>query len=103
MLHEFAHQLDQRDGLSTGTPLARYAPAFQIWVEVFHRRFDEHQQAVADGRPTLLHEYGATAPPEFFAVATETFFERPADLRQEMPDLYEQLALYYNIDPARWA
>jgi MtfA peptidase len=102
VLHEFAHQLDQHDGLSSGTPHARYAPAFQKWVEVFRRRFDEHQQAVEEGRRTLLHEYGATNPAEFFAVATETFFERPVELGNEMPDLYEQLATYYNLDPARW-
>lgn len=102
VIHEFAHQLDQNDGLSSGTPLSRYAPAFQRWVEVFRRRFDEHQRAVEDGRPTLLHEYGATNPAEFFAVATETFFERPADLQRDMPDLYEQLSTYYALDPARW-
>ncbi len=102
VLHEFAHQLDQQEGLSTGTPLAHYPAPFQQWVDVFSRRFDEFQQTVEAGRHSILSDYGATNPAEFFAVVTETFFECPVSLKGIMPDLYEQLALYYNLDPSRW-
>jgi MtfA peptidase len=48
---------------------------------------------------SVLDTYGATEPAEFFAVATEAFFEKPAQLRKKHPDLYEELKIYYNQDP----
>ena len=57
---------------------------------------------VREGRESVLDEYGATDPAEFFAVATEAFFERPSELRARQPDLYDQLKDYYNVDPAEW-
>ena len=63
----------------------------------------ERLQAAADARePTLLDWYGAESPAEFFAVATETFFERPVDLRDRHPELYGQLRGFYAQDPASW-
>jgi Mlc titration factor MtfA (ptsG expression regulator) len=52
------------------------------------------------GRPSSLDTYGATNPAEFFAVATESFFEAPVNLREQHPELYEELRLYYQQDPA---
>jgi Mlc titration factor MtfA (ptsG expression regulator) len=51
-------------------------------------------------RDTLLSKYGATNPAEFFAVATECFFEQPKELRALHPELYEELKLFYQQDPA---
>lgn len=48
-----------------------------------------------------MDPYGATNPAEFFAVATETFFEKPHQLRKKKPDLYDLLAEFYGVDPAR--
>jgi len=50
----------------------------------------------------VLNHYGATNPAEFFAVATEAFFEKPRQLKTRHPELYEQLACYYEQDPAEW-
>jgi len=50
--------------------------------------------------PEVLDEYGATDPAEFFAVATESFFETPRELRQAYPRLYEELKRFYQQDPA---
>jgi hypothetical protein len=47
--------------------------------------------------------YGAASPAEFFAVATETFFEKPHALYSERPDLFEELKTYYRLDPRDWA
>src|SRR6266513_3005787 len=44
---------------------------------------------------------GASNPAEFFAVATETFFETPDQLEREHPELYGQLQQFYRQDPAR--
>ncbi|MFZ2298274.1 MAG: zinc-dependent peptidase, partial [Aquabacterium sp.] len=46
--------------------------------------------------------YGASEPVEFFAVATEAFFERGQDLLQNQPALYAELAGFYKVDPAAW-
>ena len=54
------------------------------------------------GRASILDEYGAENPAEFFAVATEAFFERPVELRAKHAALYDELRAYYNQDPAEW-
>ena len=51
---------------------------------------------------TLLDQYGATNPAEFFAVATETFFEKPVQMAEHYPELFEELKKYYRIDPQEW-
>ena len=53
------------------------------------------------GSPTVLDTYGATNPAEFFAVATETFFERPRALLARHPELYAELERFFRQDPAR--
>jgi Mlc titration factor MtfA (ptsG expression regulator) len=50
----------------------------------------------------VLDFYGATNPAEFFAVATETFFEKPRELEKEHPELFEELKKYYSLDPREW-
>jgi Mlc titration factor MtfA (ptsG expression regulator) len=47
-----------------------------------------------------MDPYGATNHAEFFAVATEAFFEKPRELRAKKPDLYSLLAGFYGVDPA---
>jgi MtfA peptidase len=54
------------------------------------------------GKRTLIDPYGATNPAEFFAVATETFFEKPKQLKRKRPELYAELGRFYGLDPAEW-
>jgi hypothetical protein len=49
-----------------------------------------------------MDKYGGTNPAEFFAVATETFFEKPKQLKKKAPDLYDELKSFYNVDPIEW-
>ena len=56
-----------------------------------------------NGQPTAIDPYGAQSPPEFFAVAVESFFERPHDLRAAHPDLYAALSTYFAQNPASWS
>jgi Mlc titration factor MtfA (ptsG expression regulator) len=49
-----------------------------------------------------MDPYGASNPAEFFAVATETFFEKTKQLHRDYPQLYEQLKEYYGLDPLEW-
>jgi Mlc titration factor MtfA (ptsG expression regulator) len=103
VLHEFAHELDREDGYVDGVPLLEAPSSTRVWARVLQERFDELRRAAEDGLPDVLNVYGATNRAEFFAVATETFFERPADMRQRYPDLYEELKGFYRQDPAAWA
>jgi len=102
VFHEFAHQLDQEDGEADGTPYLDSLSALRAWGAVMQEHYARLRSAVEGGRKTLLDEYGATNPAEFFAVATEFFFEKPLQLKRKHPALYEELAEYYGQDPASW-
>ena len=97
MYHEFAHQLDMLDGITDGTPpLGDDDAARARWVEVCTAAYD---MVRAEGSP-VLRPYAGTNPAEFFAVATEVFFNRPLDLRTHEPALYAELQAFYRQDPA---
>jgi len=100
-LHEFAHQLDQQDGVADGTPALQSPSAVRHWAAIIARHYDDLVSAAASGRDTVLDYYGATNKAEFFAVATETFFEQPIQLRQQQPELYDALRVFYGQDPAQ--
>jgi Mlc titration factor MtfA (ptsG expression regulator) len=55
------------------------------------------------GKKSVLDRYGATNPAEFFAVATECFFEKPSQMKRKHPELYDELKEYYRQDPAQGA
>jgi len=102
ILHEFAHVLDFEDGASDGRPLLAADGDIRAWVSVMEREFDRQAEAVDGGEDPPLDEYAATDPAEFFAVATETYFEDGARLKQRLPAVYEQLKRYYQFDTADW-
>ena len=95
--HEFAHKLDMLDTLIDGTPPLENRAAVDRWVEVCTEPFEALRAGI--DRPPL-QPYGATNPAEFFAVATEAFFDVPVVLEQHERDLYDVLRDYYNQDPA---
>jgi Mlc titration factor MtfA (ptsG expression regulator) len=101
--HEFAHYLDAEGGGVNGAPLLGGAEQYRRWSEVMNREFGKLRAATARGEPTLLDDYGAEDPGEFFAVSTEVFFELPVELREQHPELYAELSRYYRLDPASWA
>jgi len=100
--HEFAHYLDAEDGGVNGAPWLGDAEHYERWSKVMSAEFEKLREAAARGEPTLLDAYGAEDPGEFFAVATEVFFELPAELRSQHPELYSELSRYYRLDPASW-
>ena len=101
VLHEFAHQLDMQNGrIVDGTPPLESAEQYRRWQEVLSEEYERLIRDCEHGRPTLLDCYGATSVGEFFAVATECFFERPGELAERHPSLYEILSGYYRQDPA---
>ncbi|MCP3956744.1 MAG: zinc-dependent peptidase [bacterium] len=102
VLHEFAHQLDQEDGAADGVPLFDHPPQYSAWARVLERDFEKLVARVSRGRRTVIDAYGATNKAEFFAVATETFFEKPRLLEKRYPELYELLREFYGLDPGDW-
>lgn len=102
VLHEFAHQLDFEDGSTDGRPLLETGEQARSWARVFGDELESLRRAADAGELTVLDPYGAEDPAEFFAVATETFFERGAELRQRHPRLYDELRQFYRQDPASW-
>lgn len=100
VFHEFAHQLDQLDGVMDGAPPLENGTMYRDWARVLGREYDALQRDVARGRSGLIRAYGATRPAEFFAVVTELFFEKPIRLKQEHPELYDEFRQYYRQDPS---
>jgi Mlc titration factor MtfA (ptsG expression regulator) len=100
VFHEFAHQLDMLDGVINGTPPLGSPEERARWREVMTAEYRRLIEACGAGRATLLDQYGATNEAEFFAVATECFFDRPAAMKQRHPQLYDLLRDYYHQDPA---
>lgn len=102
VLHEFAHQLDHESGVTNGAPLMYNKGAYGDWSRIFSKEFTQLQHASAAHHQTLIDAYGASNPAEFFAVVTETFYERPYDLATRHPALFEELKSYYCVDPREW-
>ncbi|GGF23055.1 M90 family metallopeptidase [Hymenobacter cavernae] len=108
-IHEFAHLLDQADGVIDGVPKLALPPELlQPWAEVMQREI----QAIRDGK-SEINPYGATNEAEFFAVVTEYFFEKPEKLQENHPELYQLLSralrqnpkkrfLRFSVDPREW-
>jgi len=111
VIHEFAHKLDMRNGDANGCPplhagmsAAAWKAAFGAAYEDFCARVDRAEllpgvraQAALDALP--IDPYGAESPGEFFAVASEAFFETPELLEPPYPAVYEALRLFYRQDP----
>lgn len=100
VLHEFAHQLDMADRVVDGTPPLENRQDYRDWSAVMTAEFEQLQDDAASGVDSVLDYYGATNEGEFFAVATETFFQSPLELAERRPALYELLRRYYRQDPA---
>jgi len=99
VIHEFAHQLDQATGHANGLPRLRAPSRYVAWKEIMSAEYERLQDRVDRRRKTIMDAYGATHPAEFFAVASECFFEKPAQLQKHRPSLYQQLKQFYGQDP----
>jgi len=101
VLHEFAHKLDMADGEADGVPPLPSRAARERWIEVFDAELDRFCHAVDAGKDTFLDPYASESEAEFFAVASEAFFEAPNALKREHPRLYELFKGFYRQDPSR--
>jgi len=102
VMHEFAHQLDQEDGSANGAPILEKRSAYTSWAQIFSKEFRVLQNKKRKKKPSVFSKYGATNPAEFFAVATESFFEKPEQFQKKHPELFKELQEYYKVNPVEW-
>ena len=102
VFHEFAHRLDQEDGVADGAPILESRGCYATWAKVLGAEYALLKTKTRKNKRSVIHRYGATDPAEFFAVATEAFFEKSKQMKKKHPDLYEELKSYYNLDPVEW-
>jgi Mlc titration factor MtfA (ptsG expression regulator) len=102
VLHEFAHKLDMRDDQPDGVPHLADQADYENWAEVMTAEYLALVDDTRHRRPTLLNQYAITNGAEFFAVATECFFERGRLMQQTHSRLYQALSGFYHQNPADW-
>ncbi len=96
-IHEFAHMLDEADGVIDGIPKATLPPELlEPWAAVMKREIE----AIEAGK-SEINPYAATNEAEFFAVVTEYFFEKPEKLQENHPELYELLGRAFRQNPKK--
>ena len=100
-IHEFAHQLDLEDGYADGVPQLPWR-LYPVWSKVMRQEYEKIKRLYQRGKRSVLDVYAITSPAEFFAVASEAFFEKPKKLQKEEPELYDLLKEFYKLDPATW-
>jgi MtfA peptidase len=100
VFHEFAHKLDMLDDITDGTPPLETKEQLARWIGVCTNAYEALREGVP--RPPL-DAYGGVSPAEFFAVATETFFDAPLALEHHERALFEVLRDFYKQDPAERA
>lgn len=102
IIHEFAHLLDAEDGAFDGIPVLEPPSNYARWTQVFQLHYGglvkRHRKKKKN--KASLRPYGSTNRAEHFAVAVESFFEKPTYLRERSPALYAELVAYFRQDPA---
>ncbi|RZO59111.1 MAG: hypothetical protein EVA73_01120 [Limisphaerales bacterium] len=116
-MHEFAHILDTADdGRAQSNPFPKDSPEFSRWKEMLDLEFDRLWLAHESGKKSVLRPYALKIKseyegpqrgnpkirPEFFTCATEVFFEKPKELQDEFPKLFDLMREFYRVDPADW-
>nr|WP_306441628.1 M90 family metallopeptidase [Methyloversatilis sp. XJ19-49] len=102
VIHEFAHQLDQENGDANGAPPMVGRHRVERWTRVFDAAYGQLHHQLRGQTAPALDPYGASSPAEFFAVASESFFERPQHLAEAFPELFGELSRYYRVNPLSW-
>jgi len=100
VFHEFAHQIDSSSGKGDSSAVLKTTSSYIAWARVLQKDYEKLRIAARLNHPAFLNKYGAVDPAEFFAVATEFFFEKPKELKLTHPDLYNELKRFYQQDPA---
>ena len=100
VIHEFAHKIHMQREDADGYPLPHADMDATEWRRVLDEGYERLCRQVDSGRATLVDEYAAEHPAEFFAVMSEMFFTDSAVLARDWRELYLQLSRFYRQDPA---
>jgi Mlc titration factor MtfA (ptsG expression regulator) len=99
VIHEMAHKLDMLNGDANGFPPLHRRMDHRAWWQAFSSEWDRLKEEQRNGAELPIDPYALESPAEFFAVASEQFFEDPATLRQHLPEVYRQLEQFYRQHP----
>jgi len=99
VIHELAHTLDMLHEGANGAPPLHHGMSPAAWKQDMTAAWEDLGQRAAAGQPLPIDAYALEAPAEFFAVLSETFFERPGVLQHTWPKVYRHLADFYRQDP----
>lgn len=99
VIHEMAHKLDMLNGATNGFPPLHRGMDRKEWSRVFSNAWDRLKEQQRLGADLPINSYALESPAEFFAVASEHFFEEPSTLHQHLPDVYRQLEHFYRQHP----
>ena len=102
VVHEFAHQLDMLNGGSADGVPPMPAERLNRWQQVCQHSRAHLERLCASGGYSILDCYGCEHASEFFAVSSEAFFEAPHELAEQFPDLFAELATFFQVDSRRW-
>ena len=100
VIHELAHKIDFLDGDGDGAPPLETRAESKAWAAAMQAAYDAQLARSERGQKSLLRDYALTNPAEYFAVCSEVFFEKPKQLAKELPEVYAQMAAFYNLDLA---
>lgn len=102
VVHEFAHVIDMRGGVTAGLDTVDPQSDRGVWLNALADEYERFAESVDREEETFLDPYGAEALEEFFAVAAEAFFVAPRELQGEQPRVYGLLKDFFRQDPATW-
>ncbi|MEO8853920.1 MAG: zinc-dependent peptidase [Ginsengibacter sp.] len=95
-IHEFVHLLDKEDGDVDGLPEALIKRKDNSkWIELVNKNIESIFLGHSD-----INSYGASNRAEFFAVASEYFFNQPVLFKENHADLFEFMFMMFNQNPA---
>ena len=94
ILHELAHLLDYKTEFADGVPSLIDARSADAWEDMIDGEMDRVERG-----DSILPDYAATEPAEFFACAVESFFVEPDLLEQHHPELFSAMRALFNQDP----
>ncbi len=94
-IHEFVHLLDKEDGDVDGLPEALLNRRYNTqWLQLIN----ENIETIISGHSDINY-YGASNKAEFFAVASEYFFNSPELFKLHHPELFNLMCRIFNQNP----
>lgn len=101
VIHEFVHKLDMLNGVANGFPPLHVGMDTRSWSHSFSAAYQDLSDRINAGENTVIDDYAATSPAEFFAVLSEVFFEKPGQVLSEYPQVYSHMLDFFRQDPLR--